>query len=516
MRAEPGGGVGVTTVPPDDVAAAERQATPADTADRTATLDRSFARSVAWSGAGRWLTQLVSWPATILIARMLSPSDYGLVVLVRVYTDFISMITEAGLGAAVTIAPDMDERRAGQLHTLSLLLGAVAVVLTCAMAYPIAGLYRRPEMRNVVFALSALFIIEAAGVVPNGLLRREFRYKTIAVADWARTAADLVVELTLAFLGFGYWTLVFGYMAGSTAWQVVVFASRRVRPRRIHYADVRSTLRTMGHMVTQHVSSFVVTSSDVMIGGRLASNAAMGVYSFGAQLATVPNNKVTALVANVTPSLFREVRTNLPLFRRYIVIITLGLSTLVLPAFLGMVVVAEDFTAVVLGPKWEGIVVPLQLLALTAAVQSMFAVLPQVLWATDNGRVVTRFGLMNLAILPPLFLILGRAYGVDGLAAAWLIGTPVVLVLRGREALRVVQLPVREFAASLWPAVSSSLAMVVAVLVVQHFASVTGWPPAARLASSVITGAAGYAGTLLLLHRSRVRQALAMLRTVRR
>ena len=501
---------------PSDVAAAERSALDANAADPSKALDRSFARSLAWSGAGRWLPQIISWPATIVIARLLSPGDYGLVVLVRVYTDFISMVTEAGLGAAVTIAPEMDERRAGQLHTLALLLGAVAVVATCAMAYPIAGLYRQPELRNVVFAISTIFMIEAAGVVPNGLLRREFRYKTIAIADWTRTAVDLVVELTLAFLGFGYWTLVLGYVSGSIAWQLVVMANRRVRPRRIHYASVRSTLRTMGDMVAQQITNFMVNNGDVMIGGRLVSSAGMGVYTFGAQLAAVPNQKVTALIANVTPSLFREVRTNPPLFRRYIVLITLGLSTVVLPAFLGIVVVAEDFTAAVLGPKWSGIVVPLQFLAVNAAVQSMFTVLPQVLWATDNGRVVTRFALLNLAVLPPLFLILGRAYGVNGLAAAWLIGTPLVLSLRARVALRVVQLPVREFAASLWPAVSSSLAMVAAVLAVQQFAPVTGWPAAARLALSVITGAVVYAGTLLLLHRSRVRQALAMLRAVRR
>ena len=486
------------------------------TAETMSKLDRSFAKSLAWSGAGRWLTQLVSWPATILIARMLSPRDYGLVVLARVYTDFISMLTEAGLGAAVTIAPEMDEHRAGQLHTLSLMLGAVAVVVTCAMAYPIAGIYQRPEMRNVVFAISGIFIIEAAGVVPNGLLRREFRYKTIAFADWARTATDLTVELILAFLGFGYWTLVLGYIAGSIAWQTVVLVSRRLRFRRVRLDDVRSTLRMMGDMVAQHLSSFTVSNSDVMIGGRLVSSAAMGAYTFGAQLAAVPNHKITGLIANVTPSLFREVRANLPLFRRYIVLITLALSAAVLPAFIGIVVVARDFTDVVLGPKWSGIVVPLQLLAINAAIQSMFTVLPQVLWATDNGRVVTRFGLLNLAILPPLFLLLGQLYGVNGLAAAWLIGTPIVLVLRARVALRVVQLSVSEYAMSLWPAVSSSAIMTLAVLGVQHLAVATDLAQPARLALSVITGGVAYAATLALLHRTHVRQALAILRTLRR
>lgn len=501
---------------PSDVVAPLEGAAALPNTDRSTALDRSFASSIAWSGAGRWLTQIISWPATIIIARMLSPEDYGLVVLVRVYTDFISRLTEAGLGSAVTIAPEMDDNRAGQLHTVSIMLGFAAVLGACAIAFPLARAYDRPGLQWVVFALSAIFVIEALGVVPNGLLRREFRYKTLAVADWVRSLVDIVVELILAFLGFGYWTLVLGYMAGAIAWQAVVLASRPVRFRRVKLDDVRSTLRMMKHMVAQHVTNFTVSSSDVMIGARLVSSAAMGAYSFGAQLASVPNAKVTSLVANVTPSLFREVRNDLPLFRRYITLVNLALSAAVLPAFVGIVVVASDFTSVVLGPKWMAIVIPLQLLALKAALDAAFAVFPQVLWATDHGRVVTRFGFLNLAILPPLFFLLGREYGVNGLAAAWFIGAPLVAIPRAYAALRVVQMPVRSYLGSIWPAVSGSAVLVAAVLATQHAVRIADWPVPVRLALSVIAGALAYGATLWIFHRARLREALTMLRIIRR
>jgi PST family polysaccharide transporter len=497
-------------------------ATPSDAAapphagDGASELDRSFARSVAWSGAGRWLTQIISWPATIVIARMLSPEDYGLVVLVRVYTNFISMLSEAGLGGIVTITPEMDDNRAGQLHTLSRVLGVAAVVVSCTLAFPLARVYKRPGMEWVVFALSALFIIEAAGVVPNGLLRREFRYKTLAVADWARSVADLAVELTLASLGFGYWTLVFGYIAGSTAWQAVVQFNRRVRFRRVHLPDVRVTLRMMSHMLAQLVSSFTVGNSDVIIGGRLVSSAAMGAYTFGAQLAAVPNAKVTSLIANVTPSLFREVRGDLPLFRRYILLITLALTAVVLPAFVGIVIVAQDFTSVVLGAKWSAIVLPLRFLALNAAMQAMFTVLPQVLWATDNGRIVTRLGFVNLVVFPTLFFVFGRTWGITGLGAAWFVGTTLVSLPLARAALKIVQLPAHDYVKSLWPAVSSSLVMTLTVAIAQRLATEASWAPAARLALSVTVGALAYGGTIAVFHRAQVKRALAIVKTLRK
>jgi PST family polysaccharide transporter len=504
----------VTTTSPDAATVGDAAAPPHR--DAASDLDRSFARSVVWSGAGRWLTQLISWPATIIIARMLSPEDYGLVVLVRVYTNFISMLSEAGLGGIVTITPDLDEHRAGQIHTLSMMLGAAAVVVSCALAFPLARLYNRRGMELVVFALSALFIIEAAGVVPNGLLRREFRYKTLAVADWARSLTDLAVELVLASLGFGYWTLVLGYIAGSTAWQAVVQFSRRVRFRRVHLPDVRGTLRMMGDMFAQTISNFAVGNSDVMIGGRLVSGGAMGAYTFGAQLAAMPHAKITSLIANVTPSLFREVRTNLPLFRRYILLITLGLNVVVLPAFVGIALVAQDFTTVVLGDKWNGLVGPLRFLALNAAVQAMLTVLPQVLWATDNARTVTRLGFFNLVMFPVLFFVFGQWRGIEGIAAAWLVGTTIASIPLTRSALAIVQLPIREFAGSLWPGVSSSLFMAATVLAVQYTVADAGWPPAARLAISVAAGAVTYAAATAIFHRTQVRRAVEIIRTLRK
>ena len=446
---------------------------------------------------------------------MLSPEDYGLVVMVRVYTNFISMLSEAGLGGIVTITPELDEHRAGQLHTLSMMLGVLAVAVSCAAAYPLAALYKNPDMRLVVFALSGLFIVEAGGVVPNGLLRREFRYKTLAVADWARSLTDVAVELVLASLGFGYWTLVLGYIAGAAAWQAVVQFSRRVRFRRVHLPDVRVTLRMMGDMLAQTVANFAVGNSDVIIGGRLVTNAAMGAYTFAAQLAAMPHLKITALIANVTPSLFREVRTNTPLFRRYILLITLGLNAAVLPAFVGIALVAEDFTNVVLGAKWEGLVMPLRLLALNASVQAMFTVLPQVLWATDRGRTVTRLGMVNLVMFPLLFFIFGGVWGTDGLAAAWLTGTVIASIPLARLALGVVQLPVRDFARSLWPSVSGAALMTAAVLAVQEMAGAANWAPTARLALSVIVGAATYMASTALFHRQQVQRAVAILRTLR-
>jgi O-antigen/teichoic acid export membrane protein len=253
-----------------------------------------------------------------------------------------------------------------------------------------------------------------------------------------------------------------------------------------------------------------------MIAGRLFSTGLVGAYSFASQLAAVPNAKITSLVANVTPTLFREVRTELPLLRRYVLLVMQALSVVVLPAFIGIALVAPDFSAGVLGAKWGAMVVPLQLLALSAAVQSLFTVIPQVLWALDRGRVVTRFWLLSLAVLPALFFILGRTYGVNGLAAAWLIGAPLHTMPRARIALKAIELSPGAYVRNLWPALSSTAVMTGAVLGVQHLAAEAGWTPVARLAIAVSVGGVAYLGALMLFHGTRIRSVIASLRRMRR
>jgi O-antigen/teichoic acid export membrane protein len=268
-------------------------------------------------------------------------------------------------------------------------------------------------------------------------------------------------------------------------------------------------------MVTTGLTWFAVSRADMLIAGRLFTSAAVGVYSFANQLATVPSQKITGIVANVTPSLFRRVRSEPALMRRYVLLVAEALTVVVLPAFIGMVLVAGDFTQVVLGSKWMGIVLPLQLLALHAAFQTCVMPFEQVLWATENGRTVTRYGIASVFVLPPLLFLFGRHYGVNGFAAAWLIGSPLIALPRSMAAMRVIGLPVRQYLRALWPAASSGAVMAGAVLAARHLLAVSAQPPAAQLAVEVLIGAVSYAGALWLLHRGRVRGVATAVRRLR-
>src|SRR5687768_13503317 len=150
-------------------------ATPAaDTLIRSADreLDRALVRSIAWNGAAKWTSQAFTWISTVAVAHLLAPSDYGLVGMATVFTSFVAMLSEFGLGTAIVTLRDLDRRQIAQLNGLSMLIGVAACLISLAAAKPL-GRFFAPEVTLIVMVLSVTFVVGALRVVPNALLQRE-------------------------------------------------------------------------------------------------------------------------------------------------------------------------------------------------------------------------------------------------------------------------------------------------------------------------------------------------------
>src|SRR5258707_11699983 len=136
-------------------------------------LDRSLAHAVAWNAAARWGSQIVSWAATIIVARLLTPYDYGLLGMAALYLNLAMLISQVGIGDAVIALRDLTSRQIAELNTLSLLLGVVLTGLSCALALPLARFFSTPPLSGVIVVASVMYLIAAFQVVPKALLQKE-------------------------------------------------------------------------------------------------------------------------------------------------------------------------------------------------------------------------------------------------------------------------------------------------------------------------------------------------------
>lgn len=484
-------------------------------------LDGSFARGLAWTSAARWGSQLVSWLSTFLVARLLVPEDYGLVGMATVFLGLVKLLSEFGLGTAVVTLRELDRRQIAQINGLAVVAGFVGLAASWLLAAPIGRFYGEPRLPAVVMVMGTTFLISSLRSVPLALLQKQLLFRRIAMVDVIESAVVAVSAILLALAGMGYWTLVAGWLIGSVAsTALLLFQAPHsfAWPRR---RDLGPALGFSGHVLGSRVAWYAYSNADFLIAGRLLGQSALGFYTLAWNLASVPVDKVVAIVLRITPAFFATLRDDLAEMRRYVLALTEGLALIAFPLAIGLVLVADDFVLVALGAKWAGTIAPLRLLALYASIRSLAPLLAQVLNALGESR----FAMLNnvaAALLLPAGFLVGSRFGTVGVAAAWIVVHPLVLVPLYRRTFLVTGLTLRAYLAALAPAVSGTLLLVVAVLGVRLLlpAGVPGagaaGSPVLRLALQVAAGAAAYGLALFLFHRDRLRAFRGLLRHLRR
>lgn len=465
-------------------------------------LDRALASGLAWTGAMKWGAQAATWIATLAVARILIPADFGLVALASVYMGVVTIITEFGLGTSVIVLRDLTEDQIARIHGFSILLGLGCFVLSLAAAPLLASFFRAPELEAVVLVMSVSFVLMSFTTVPVSLLRRDLRFKVVAVMDATRALIQSGAMVLLALLGLRYWTLVIGALVGAAVYTAAALTVRWHRiawPRR---GALRRAMKVSVDVLGSRLSWYLYSSADFVVAGRLLGQAALGAYTLAWQLASVPVEKVTSLVVQVMPAILATVQTDLAALRRYLLRLTEGISLLAFPAAVGLALVADHFVLAVLTEKYAAAIVPLRILALYASVRTIAPMFAPVLIAMGQTRIVFWNNMMALVLLPVAFVV-GSRWGTGGVAAAWAVAHPIVVGQIGWRVFRAIDLRARDYFAAIAPAVVSCAVMAAAVVGLRWILP-QDLPVALRLALEVAAGAVAYGAVLLGRYRERL------------
>ena len=462
----------------------------------------------------KWLAQILSWASTLVIARLLTPADYGLVGMAAVYIGLTALLTEFGFGASIVTLRTLTERQVAQINTTAVLFGVAAFLASCAAAAPIAWFYREPRVVAIVIALATGFIIDSIRTVPAATLERELRFKLLGVLEGARAVVLAVATVAFAFAGYSYWSLVLGTLISGALYTAAILWQRRVPfawPRR---AEVGPAMTFSRHVLASRLSWFTYSNADQVIAGKVLGANLLGAYTFGWSLAAIAVDKISAIVTRVAPGFFSAVQHDKPALRRYLANLTEGLALATVPVSIGLALVADQFVLLALGETWRPAILPLRLLACYAAFRSIVTILPVVLMVTGEARFAARVNMAAAIAMPIGFGVGAWLGGIVGLATAWLVLYPFVTIPLYQRVFQQIDMSPAEYFRAVWPSVASTALMALAV-VASRWAMPDALPLAAHFAASVAAGAVVYASALVLLFPDRVRAIKDTLRHLR-
>ena len=465
---------------------------------------RHLASAIAWTAGGKWISQVFAWASTLIVVRVLSPADFGLLGLAATYLGLVELISEFGIGTAIITLRDLTAKQVSQLNTVAILLGVTGTAVSCGLASPMAAFFHAPELRTLVPVMALTFLITAFKSVPYALLQKDLRFSTLSRLDAAQALLQAVGNAVLVLAGLRYWAIAISGLVSALVGVCLFVRCRPVRVERPAFGLVYSSIVFSWRVLVSRLSWYLYSNADFVVAGRLLGKVALGSYSVAWNFANLPGEKIVALVTSVTPTFFASVQHDKAALRHRLTSLTELLSVVMFPVVSGFALVAPLAIPLACGPQWRAAIIPMQLLAIYTFLRSVVTLLPQVINVVGE----TRFGMWNslatLALLPGSFVIASR-WGVVGIASVWVLVYPIFTIPLYRRTLGRIDLPFRRYLDALKPSFVSTVLMAACVYIVSLYLP-PAFPAVAKLSCEMATGFVVYPAALVLLFPSRLRQ----------
>jgi teichuronic acid exporter len=466
-------------------------------------VKEQIAKSAFWIVWSRGGVQVLSFLSTLLIARWLSPSDYGVMALVGIWTGTIAMVADMGLGWAIVQFQDVQEDELDSCFWVTLCTTGIAYVSLYALAPTIARWFDSPQLSDVMRVASAPLLLCAVGLVPGAMLLKNLQLDKTAQADIISALVGMPVTLVLAWNGAGVWALVFGGAAQAVVRAVVVMKFYPWWPR-FHFTwrRIPAMLQYSVYGLSANLGWSLYSQIDTIIVGKLINEQTLGIYSMAKQLAIMPVTKISVVVNQLASPVMARLQQDQERLRASFLRLIRLVTCVTLPLCVGAALVANDLILVALGDRWTAVVPLFQVFCIYALIHSIEVLLPPVLLARYRSEFLLKWTVVLLVVMPGPFIAGAQWYGAMGVAFALVFIYPFAMVWMAREALKELNLSANELLRQLSPVAMPSMAMAITVASVQWGLPTGGfWQHLVRLTASVSVGMAVYGLAVSLMRR---------------
>ena len=460
-------------------------------------------RGASWTLLLRVADRSVGLISTVLLARLLVPSDFGLVALAASFVALLGLLGAVGLEAALIQAPTADRRHCDTVWTFRVLFGLALAATLGLLASPAAQYYGEPRLVHVIFGLALARAIAGFQNVGITLLEREMAFdRAFRFTMSARLATTFLATLPLAFAWRDYRALVGGTIAGTCIQVALSFRMHPYRPR-LSLAVWRELFRFSRWVQAANVVGFLAARSAHFIVAKSAGLPALGTYTMAREVATVSTGEFATAVHRAVFPGYARLSADPALLRRAYLRVMSVVVLITFPTAMGGALLAGPVVRVFLGEQWHEVVPLLPLLAVYGVTNVFLASTAHVYLALGAPHRYTALVAVQAAVFVPGMLYLVPRMGVQGAALALLAGGVVASIVNMQMLFAAIAVTARALARITWRPASAAILMGVVVALARQY-----WQPGESLSGSVLTlasmvaiGAAAYIGTVLVLWR---------------
>lgn len=457
-------------------------------------------RGMAWAYGAYVGGRVLVLISTAILARLLTPRDFGVVALALVFTVFFEAIKDLGLGQALIVAsPEEEADRAQTVFAWSIVIGVGLTLVTAALSPLMASFFHQSQLKGLLPVLGLNFILRALGTTHYSLARKHLNYRVRTVSEICEVTVRGIVGIALALSGAGAWSLVLGFVAGVGASTIALWLQVPFRPRaELSRTHLRDLLRFGGVLTIVDIGAVVFYNTDYLFIGRVLGAASLGLYTIGFRIPELAILNVAHVAGDVLFPAYSAIDRD-RLREGYLTTLRY-LTMLTLPLAVGLAALARPVILVVFGHQWGGSIPVTRAIAAYTLFATLAIPPGTILKVTRRAWLMVIFSIPITGVLAVLLVIFTR----EGILAVALATGALQATIAPAQAIvvsRQLAMPLWESVRVLIPTVLAAGAMAAALIGFNHLIST----PLPALLLGVPLGAAVYLGCLWLLARGELR-----------
>lgn len=420
-------------------------------------------RALGWSAGGRVFSQAISLCFGIVLARLLTPDDFGLIAMVAVFTGFAGLLADVGLGSALVQKKSASDVHFSTVFWTNIGLGATLTSVLFWLAGPVSRFYGREELVLVVQILSLQFMVGALAMVQRQKLVKALRFKLLSMSDLVGMIIGGLIAIAMAMKGFGYWALVAHSMSQRIVATGIVWLGSRWMPSMVFSASalrelVGFSLYVFATRSLQHFAGSV----DKLLAGKLFGGGSVGLLDKAQSMMLFPLQNVSHVVGSVMFPALSMVQEDRQRVKDVYLRCTRSIALLTFPMMAGIYAVSDNFVIGVLGDQWREMVPILRVLCFAGIATSIVTVTGSVY--LSQGASKSQF-MVNLLTRPLAIIgvLAGIPWGLIGIAIGATVATWINSLITLTVAGRLIGLPLLELMGSLVRTLIAAIIMAIIV-----------------------------------------------------
>jgi len=428
-------------------------------------------RGLKWTSGAQLVRQGAQFISTLVLARLLSPSDFGLMSMAAVVTGLAALFKDMGTASAIIQRKQISEELLSSVLWVNVVIGVFTMVSIIMISELIATFYKEPRIVPILRLLSISFVISSLGNVHQALLEKQMKFRNIAIAEIIAALLGALIGILSAFKGYGVWSLVFQSIGVTLATTLMFWLINPWIPRwSFRLKEIRSVIGYSLNLAGFNMLNYVTRNADNILIGRVWGAQELGYYNIAYRIMYYPIQSLSFVMSRVLFPLFSQHQDDNRSIKDVYMQITTFIANVTFPLMMGMAVLSKPFVHVVFGVQWVPASPIIAILAPVGALQSIIAPLGSVYLSKGRSDLFFKWGL-GVGFVTMMAFIIGVQWKSIGVAIAYAVSMLVIVYPAFAIPFKLIGQSVMELVFKLSRPLFTTLIMGGAIILIKYFIS---------------------------------------------